>query len=68
MATELKEDSKKAWAVASHEIAEASAYSVAEGTQPTSEYLEKGQSLMKKQVALAAYRIVDQVVYMMGKQ
>ncbi len=66
--TELKEDSKKAWAVAAHDIAEASVYSVTEGSTPSTEYLEKGRNLMRKLVALAAYRIVDQVIYMMGKQ
>ncbi len=68
LATELKEDSKKAWSDASFAIAKEFAYAVEEGKKPSDEYKEEGAKVLRKQVALAGYRLADQLVYCMSKQ
>jgi len=65
---ELKVDSKKAWNDASKDIAIEFAYTAKEGSTPSSDYMTEGSDKINRQMALAAYRIADQLVYCMDKQ
>jgi hypothetical protein len=56
---ELKNDSKKGWSDASLELARSLAYTLAEGSTPSEDYLEQGKAAVRKQIALAGYRISD---------
>ncbi len=68
LATDLKDVSKKSWSDKSFEIAKTHAYVLQEGTAPSTAYISNGKELIKKQIALAAYRIVDQIIYCMKAQ
>lgn len=64
--TDLKDVSKKSWSDHSYAIAKDTAYTLAEGATPTDEYIKEGKAILRKQIALAAYRVADQIVYCMG--
>ena len=68
LATELKADSKKGWSDASFAIAQEFAYAAAESKTPSEEYIQQGIEQLEKQIALAGYRVADQLVYCMSKQ
>lgn len=57
--SELSDVSKKSWSDKAKDIAKTHAYTLAEGSAPTQAYITNGKDLVKKQIALAAYRIVD---------
>jgi len=45
------------WAQDGYELAKSVVYDLPEGTQPTKAYIERGQKIVKQQVALAGYRL-----------
>lgn len=55
---DLKNDSKKGWSDGAFELAK-QAYELAENATPSDEYLEQGKAALRKQIALAGYRIAD---------
>lgn len=68
LASDLKDDSKKGWSDASYDIAKDLAYTAIEGKTPEADYIEQGKAAIRRQMALAAYRVADQLVYCMSKQ
>ena len=68
LATELKEESKKAWSDAVFDIAKEFAYAVDERKKADEEYVDHGKEQVRKLMALAAYRISDQLIYCMSVQ
>ena len=66
--SELADVSKKSWSDKAFGIAQTFAYTVADGTAPSASYVSQGKDTIKKQLALAAYRIVDQIIYCMKAQ
>jgi len=47
------------WANESHELATSMAYSVEEGTEPSEDYIAKGQNVAARRAVLAGYRLAD---------
>lgn len=67
LATDLKDISKKAWSDASTLIAKTYAYTLGEGQTASADYKAKALAQIKWQIALAAYRVSDNVEDSMGK-
>ena len=65
---ETKNDSKKKWSDESFDIAKQFGYSLKEGDSPSTEFILKGDEIVKKQLALAGYRLSNLISYMMSKQ
>ena len=59
---------KKEWNKDSFKIAKDFAYSLKLNETPSSNYLHKGEDIIKKQLALAGYRLSKLISYMMSKQ
>lgn len=50
----------KAWALESHRLALEAAYAgIGEGEEPSAAYLERGREVVRRRLALAAYRLAD---------
>lgn len=56
---ERSETDPTKWARESHALAESFCYSVPEGTEPSEDYITKGQTICAKRAALAGYRLAD---------
>lgn len=56
---EVSETSPKVWALESFDLARKLAYNMTEKTEPSADYLRKGQIVCKKRLALAGYRLAD---------
>ena len=63
---ETKNDSKKKWSDESFDIAKQFGYSLKEGDSPSTEFILKGDEIVKKQLALAGYRLSNLISYMMS--
>ena len=68
LSADLKDDSKKSWSDHAKDIAINNGYTLAEGATPSTSYLEEGKELLMKQIALAGFRVSDQVAYCFSKQ
>jgi len=68
LSNELKDSSKKSWSDKASDIAKTFAYTVADGSAPSAAYIAEGKEIIRKQIALAAYWIVDQIIYCMQAQ
>ena len=47
------------WAQESHELARHYAYAIEEGVRPSASYIHQGQQIVRRQLALAGYRLAD---------
>lgn len=68
LVTELKETSKKAWSDQSTQIAKDYAYTVQEGSTTSADYKTKAMTQIKRLIALAGYRVSDNILDSMTKQ
>lgn len=66
--TRIEETVFREWALDSHESAKKVAYDIKEGSEPSKEYITKGQQLSKERVALAGYRLAYLLKRLLGKE
>lgn len=65
---EIEDINKANWSKQSYNIGKGFAYTLVEGDEPSHEYLQNGEDIVNKQLALAGYRLSALISYMMSKQ
>ena len=65
---EIEDINKANWSKQSYNIGKDFAYTIVEGDEPSHEYLQNGEDIVNKQLALAGYRLSALISYMMSKQ